>query len=249
MKNAAAWILIREFTVSDEMPLPEAEKKLQDLLGSFYTAGDWDPVLKIVMDAENDTEKALVQLDKLTVPIFGCPIGQLTETHVSQVPTTPTASVDLPQLSEVERDLTMAVNDLRQHKRIIGSPLTLEELLNPVEEQEIGGSIYRFEGGDSEIVVQVNHNMAVRRGEAVEVNGGLEEEAADEDSEPEMELSEVIHLCEQMERIFIKYGAIDTSLDLSRGIRKLRIELRRMESARLKQTTLEWWFRGAGPSQ
>ena len=249
MKNAAAWILIREFTVSDEMPLPEAEKKLQDLLGSFYTAGDWDPVLKIVMDAENDTEKALVQLDKLTVPIFGCPIGQLTETHVSQVPTTPTASVDLPQLSEVERDLTMAVNDLRQRKRIIGSPLTLEELLNPVEEQEIGGSIYRFEGGDSEIVAQVNHNMAVRRGEAVEVNGGLEEEAADEDSEPEMELSEVIHLCEQMERISIKYGAIDTSLDLSRGIRKLRIELRRMESARLKQTTLEWWFRGAGPSQ
>ena len=65
----------------------------------------------------------------------------------------------------------------------------------------------------------------------------------DEDSEPEMELSEVIHLCEQMERISIKYGAIDTLLDLSRGIRKLRIELRQMESARLKQTTLEQWFR------
>ena len=80
----------------------------------------------------------------------------------------------------------------------------------------------------------------------MEVNGRLEEEAVDEDSEPEMELSKVIHLCKQMECISIKYGAIDTSLDLSWGIRKLRIELRQMESAQLKQTTLEQWFRGQG---
>ena len=244
--NTAAWILVREFAISDEMRLPEVEKQLQDLLGSSYTATDWDPVLKIVMDAENNVEKALEGLDHLTVPIFGCPIGQLSVTHISQLPTPLAASSDLPQLFEAETDLSNAVNSLRDRKRIIGTPLTLEEMLNPVEELEVGDSMYRFENGDGEIVAQVNHEMAVRRGEVMEVNDEPEE---DHDSEPEMELSQVIQLCEKMERMSIKYGTLETSLGVSRSVRKLRIELRRMESARLKQATLGRWFGDKGMSQ
>jgi hypothetical protein len=51
--------------------------------------------------------------------------------------------------------------------------------------------------------------------------------------EPEMELGEVIRLCEFMEHISIKYGSLETSLDLSRHVRKLRIELRQVETAGL----------------
>jgi len=68
----------------------------------------------------------------------------------------------------------------------------------------------------------------------------------DHDSEPEMELSQVIQLCEKMERMSIKYGTLKTSLGISRSVRKLRIELRRMESVRLKQAR---WFRDKGMSQ
>lgn len=103
-------------------------------------------------------------------------------------------------------------------------------MLNPVEEEVIG-------------------DLAIMRGEVVEVNDGVEEEVADTDKEPEMEISEVIRLCEQMERISIKYGSPETSLDLSRRIRRLRIEVRRMEGAMLKQSTIDRWVKGAGASQ
>ena len=35
------------------------------------------------------------------------------------------------------------------------TPLTLEEMLDPVEEQEIGDSMYRFEGRDAEIITAI----------------------------------------------------------------------------------------------
>ncbi|KAI6037812.1 hypothetical protein EDC04DRAFT_2604479 [Pisolithus marmoratus] len=98
-------------------------------------------------------------------------------------------------------------------------PLTLEEMLNLVEEEEIGESGYRFAGGDAEIVAKVNHKMAVKRGEAVEVDDEVEE-AVDEENEPEIKLSEAIHLCKQMECISITYGTCiygSSRLSCSRG--------------------------------
>jgi len=94
------------------MCLPEVEKQLQDLLGSSYTATDWDPVLKIIMDAENNVKKALEGLDHLTIPIFKCPIGQLSVMHISQLPTPLVASSDLLQLFEAEMDLSNAIHHL-----------------------------------------------------------------------------------------------------------------------------------------
>ncbi|KAG6331558.1 hypothetical protein ID866_7533 [Astraeus odoratus] len=228
MRNAISWIIVQEFAMSDEMQLPEAKDHLKGMLGCSYAAVDWDPVIKIVMDAENNTQKALEGLDQLSVPIFGCPIKQLSVMDTSQVPALLTVSMELLQLTEAEKDLLTAVNNLMKYKQIIGTPLTLEEMLNLVEEQDICGSIYRFENGDEEIVAQVNYEMAVRHGKVVEINDETEEEAVDKQ---EMDLSDVIWLCEQMECISIKYGSSETSLDLSWCIRKLKVELRQMESA------------------
>ena len=47
-----------------------------------------------------------------------------------------------------------AVNSLQQRKHICGTAPTLEDLLNPIEETEIGHSDYRFLGGDNEIVAE-----------------------------------------------------------------------------------------------
>jgi len=60
-----------------------------------------------------------------------------------------------------------AVNELKTHRRIVGTPLTLEEMLNPVEEEKAEDLLYQFEGGDEEIVAQVRHENAVQKGEII----------------------------------------------------------------------------------
>ncbi|KIK29934.1 hypothetical protein PISMIDRAFT_648178, partial [Pisolithus microcarpus 441] len=75
----------------------------------------------------------------------------------------------LPQLSEAEQDLTKAVEDLKQCKQIIGMALTLKEMLNLIEEKEIGELMYQFEGGENEIIEQVHHKIAIKEGEIAEV--------------------------------------------------------------------------------
>jgi len=50
--------IIAEFAASD-MSLPQAEEQLKVHLGSQYIKAEWRDVFKAVMDAENDTLKAL----------------------------------------------------------------------------------------------------------------------------------------------------------------------------------------------
>ncbi|KAI5999583.1 hypothetical protein EDD15DRAFT_2193631 [Pisolithus albus] len=187
------------------------------------------------MDAEDDTPKALDGLNQVTNHIFGCKITQIQNSTIWTHTSTAAAQPLLPQLSEAEKDLTMAVEDLKQHKRIIGMALTLEEMLNPVEEKEIGGSMYQFEGGEDEIVEQVTHEIAIKEGETAEVES--DDEAG------------MIHLCEQMEKVCITHGTGETSLDLSQRLQWFRIELRRQEQATLRQTMLGQWFGGNGLSR
>jgi hypothetical protein len=138
-------------------------------------------------------------------------------------------------LSTAERDLENVVQDLVRRKRIIGTTLTLEEMLNPLEENEVGESTYQFEHGDDEIIAKVNHEMAVQQGEIVEVESDKDDEA--ENGTP-MGLGEMVRITEQMEGICISHGTKDMALDLARRLRQFRIELRRQEQAALTQPTL-----------
>ena len=61
-----------------------------------------------------------------------------------------------------------SIDDLVKRKQIIGPPPTLDDLVDPIEECEVGDSPYRSEGGDAEIVAEVLHEMAVARGEIIE---------------------------------------------------------------------------------
>ncbi|KAF9233029.1 hypothetical protein BU15DRAFT_80530 [Melanogaster broomeanus] len=101
MMDAKAWMVINTFMTSDELSLPDVEHQLHDTLEDCYLATDWDLVLKIVMDVENDTSKALEGLDVFTLRIFGCPLTQLTPLHAANHQEV-TATVTPPQLSEAE---------------------------------------------------------------------------------------------------------------------------------------------------
>ncbi|KIO02857.1 hypothetical protein M404DRAFT_1001798 [Pisolithus tinctorius Marx 270] len=106
MADTRAWMVVRTFAMLEELPLPNAERQLHDTLGNHYLATDWDPVLKIVMDAENNISKALEGLNVFTLRIFGCHLTQLTLSHTPQITATPA------QLSNVEKDLSAAGHHL-----------------------------------------------------------------------------------------------------------------------------------------
>lgn len=99
MTDTRAWLVVRAFVTSDELSLPAAEHQLCDILSARYLATDWDPVLKVVMDAENDTSKAFKGLNVFTNKVFGCQVAHLTFAHT---PHCQDATVDLPQLSKAE---------------------------------------------------------------------------------------------------------------------------------------------------
>ncbi|EDR06312.1 uncharacterized protein LACBIDRAFT_328997 [Laccaria bicolor S238N-H82] len=94
-------------------------------------------------------------------------------------------------------------------------------------------------GGEDEIVDQVNHEMALKRGEIEEIESDDEEE---DEQEEDIGIGELRSLCEKVERLSLKYGDSETCLDLSRSLRQFRIQLRRVETAKARQTSLNEWF-------
>ena len=62
---------------------------------------------------------------------------------------------------------------------------------------------YRFESGEDEIVDQVNHKMALKRGEIEEIESDDEEE---DEQEEDIGIGELRSLCEKVECLSLKYG-------------------------------------------
>ncbi|PPQ94742.1 hypothetical protein CVT25_007696 [Psilocybe cyanescens] len=188
--TAKGWQVIHKFAVLLFMTLPQAEK-FKSIFGTEYVDDAWRPALNTVLEAENDELTALEAIKKLTI---------------QTIPTIPTANstrpVSLPlpsvpsQLQEFERGLIATVDELKAHKCIFGTPMTLEEMLNSAEEQEIGESAYRFEGRDDEIVATVQKELDIEAGNAMEVDESDDEGM--EKAEEELTTKQVMDLCQQM---------------------------------------------------
>ena len=84
--------------------------------------------------------------------------------------------------------------------------------ISPVIEREVSNSEYRFEGGKDEIVDQVNHKMALKRGEIEEIESDDKEE---DEQQEDIGIGELRSLCEKVECLSLKYGDSETCLDLS----------------------------------
>jgi len=187
------------------------------------------------MDAENDALHALEAIKQLTDKLFKpqsnpVALNILLPSHVPPC-----------QLVALEKDLVDTVLELKKRNRIIGAPLTLEEMLNPVQEQEMGDPSHQFPGGDAEIVAQVKSEMAVECGEIIEVDSEESEDEEEEDKGSET-IQDVMTMCEAMERLCLQYGEPDMSLDLAKELQHFRDHLRRMETLKLKQKSLHDFF-------
>ena len=231
--NPAVWNIIREFATT-EMTIPQVEKQLTDLLGNQYNDKDWRPAIDAVNNAEGDVTATLEAVKELASTSHLPRLTIRIPARPNQVPT--------PQLQSVEADLMNAVQELKKRNRIYGEPLTLEELVNPIEETQDGDSPKEFDG-DAEIVAEVKHQMAVERGEIIDVaDDDDEDDEEDDDKDLPVSTAEILQLCKQVERLCFKHGAGESSSELPKHLRRFRAHLLHAELKNAKQTTLDRFF-------
>lgn len=223
-----AWNIVHKFATT-EMSLPNAENKLQALLGERYIDSDWRPALKAVMDAEGDVEMALNAIDALM---------QAASRRTGLKIRIPARSQQAAQLSSTEAALMQSVRELQARNRIFGTLPTIDELLDPAEERD-KGEFSAFEGGDSSIADTVRHEIAVANGEVIKVDSDDDD---DDEADPSITRQNILDLCQQLEVGCMQYGDPQFSLDLSSQLRKFRANLRREELLNARQTSLEQFF-------
>jgi hypothetical protein len=145
------------------MTLPEAEVCVKEILGTRYADTDWLPAFEAVMNAEGDSDAAAMAVEQL---------AQAASQRTGLKIRIPMRRPPLAQLTAVENEVATSLQDLRNHNRIFGELLSLDEFLEPAEEQEVGDSL-KFEGGDKAIVAAVKQELAERAGEVIEIEQAI----------------------------------------------------------------------------
>ncbi|KAH9010168.1 hypothetical protein EDB83DRAFT_2173810, partial [Lactarius deliciosus] len=145
--DPVAWAIVKEYARTD-MSLPDAEARLQAHLGHHFCSADWKSAFDIIFEAEDDIPAAAAMIEKMATQAIAH-----TMTVSSPNPSIATHA-SFSQLKDLEADLMCAIDSLQKCKCIRGTALTLEDLLNPIEETEIGHSDYQFPGSDDKIVAE-----------------------------------------------------------------------------------------------
>lgn len=221
--DPGAWAIIREFATS-EMPLPLVETALQQHLGSRYIASDWSPSLKAVMDAEGDAAQATEAVEKLALATC-TRSGLILKISVPKP----------PQLEALEDSLKGSISILKDRNRIFGTPLSVNELLDPLEERENLDLEAEVFDDDAAIIAEVRRREAVRNGDAIEVDSDDED---DLDEAKPATTFELIALVEKLEAGYLSRIGADSSPDFLHHLRAFRAELRHDQMKSAKQTTL-----------
>ena len=133
--------------------------------------------------------------------------------------------------TKVEEELLGLVAQLKVRRRIIGKPSTLEELLDPAEEREIGQCLDEVNGGDMEIVAMV---QAKARGDVEEIESDSNE---DNPKVVPPSLKEMIAACRMLEENGLL--VCTDRLDIVEAVRRFRGHLHKMSKESEKQTTLD----------
>ena len=229
------------------MGLPEAEKHLKDTLGSRYSDPDWQPALKAVMDAENDTDTATTAIEKLA----------RVATNQSGLKIRLPARTAIPQLNSIENEVTRSISELCARNRIFGTPPTLDEFLEPKEELEannqdselldLAGDVRVLEDGDKVIVAKVVLELAEKDGKVIDI----ESDSDDESGAPDISRGEAANLCEQLMEACLQHGGAnsDLAIGLLTHLRHFRVHLRQDELLHSRQTTLNHYFASQSPER
>ncbi|KAJ8591213.1 hypothetical protein M405DRAFT_814739 [Rhizopogon salebrosus TDB-379] len=227
--DPVAWKIVHTFATT-QMSLPDAERDLQAHLGERYIDLDWRPALKAVMDAEGDTEAASNAINTLKQAA-----SRRTGLKI-RIPTTCRPRPD--QLLSAEAELMQSVNDLKARNRIFGELQTVDEILDPAEERDMG-EFSMFEGGDKAIADEVRHEIAIANGKVIDIDSDSDD---DEDNTPSISRTDILDMCQRLEVGCMQYGDPQISLNLSSQLRIFRAKLRREELMTTRQASLDQFF-------
>ena len=227
--DSVAWTIVRKFATT-EMSLPDAETELQAHLGDRYVDSDWRPALSAVMEAEGDVDHSLSSIHALEQAA-----NRRTGLKL-WIPARP------QQISNVETDLMKSVNDLKARNRIIGPLLTIDEILDPAEERETADlpGFPDGDGLDKAIADKVRHEVAVKNGDAADIDS---DDDAEGDDGPSFTRTQLLDLCQQLEIGCMQHGDPQSALHLSSELRIFRAKLRREELLNAKQTSIDSYFK------
>ncbi|KAG1735880.1 uncharacterized protein EDB91DRAFT_1083513 [Suillus paluster] len=106
------------------------------------------------------------------------------------------------------------------HRCIFGKPPTIEELLDPVEEKEVGDD--EFLGGDKEIADAVQRQIAIENGDIIEVDSDDEDGKEDENTTLDYTFAQVFMLGQQLKDACLQFGELGQSFDLSKWLQAFR---------------------------
>ena len=216
-----AWNVLEDLATSQKT-LPEAEEGLEKIYGSTYKDSVWRPALAAITGSET-TEEALNELAK-----FKAAESRIVDVNEGD-----------RQREAVETQLMDAVTELKARRRIFGPLPSLEDLVNPPGELEIGEDPNRFTN-DADIV------EAVRKG--VSEEGGIDDEI-EECSPPQMSRAEMVTLSESLWKVCL--GAnVEAGYELSKVLRKFEVQIRALDLQNSTQQKLDAWLDiGALPLQ
>ncbi|PBK65630.1 hypothetical protein ARMSODRAFT_1022079 [Armillaria solidipes] len=176
------------------------------------------------MAAENDVNVALRVVEALAP---------------KAIPTASSTQSTMPkELANAEKTLENRIIELKERNHIHGAVPTLEDLLNPAEEEEIGEPEYQF-GSDEEIIEVARYQLAVERGEIQEIEEDEEEEDEGDEGEPLITSEQGIELCRKLEILCNMHGDVDISSELQAHLRRFQGVLFKETQANLKQVSLE----------
>ncbi|KAG2101876.1 uncharacterized protein F5147DRAFT_776530 [Suillus discolor] len=209
--NPAAWNIIRKF-MTTEMSLPAVENDLKAHLCEHYVDSDWRPALKAIMDAKGDTDIALNAVNALAEAV-----SHHTGLKIC-IPVCPQQADD--QLSSAEADLMQSVNNLKARNCIFGQLPTLDELLDPAEERDMG-EFPAFEGGDKAIADEVHREVTIASGEVIETDSD-DDNDNDDSVAASITWTDLLDLCQQLKVGCMQYGNPPFSLNLSSQLRIFR---------------------------
>ncbi|KAF5350334.1 hypothetical protein D9758_012795 [Tetrapyrgos nigripes] len=230
-KELQAWGIMRAFLLTS-MTRPDAEKQLLDVFKDAYDETRWLPTLNEITETEPDSDLTPL-LEKIETHLK----NHSTVRHTAPASSTAPVSSDL---TATEKELLEHVQELRARNCIHGRMLTMEEMLNPVEENEIGESEYRFgEKAVEKIIEKVTYEEKVKRGEIIEVDDDDE----DEETLPDVSLKDLISGLQMLE-LQCKTGHIDDpqvaeeAMELERALLRFRGSVTKLRRSKTQQTSI-----------
>ena len=143
------------------------------------------------------------------------------------------------ECSKIEANLLALVDQLKSWRQIIGQPLTLEELVDPKEEQEIRQSLDAVELDELEIVQMVQVEVDLVRGDIKEIETDSSDDGNPEEVLPS--LREMIDACwmfEEKSHLVCEEGAFK----FVQAAWQYWANLQKMHKEQEKQTTLDMFF-------